>query len=199
MVKFRASPSQDVRQRGSDKRVPPLLWGLQGKRSCGATPKSAGLCGGDSRDGDCCSVAQSCLTLCNPMACSTPDFPVFHHLLDLAKTHVHWADDAIQPPHPLSPSSLHALNRSQHQGLFQWVDSLHQVGKVLEFQLQHQSSQWIIIQDWFPLTLTSLISLLSKELWRVFSSPTVWKHQFFGSQPCLRSRSHIHTWLLEKP
>ena len=80
----------------------------------------------------CCSVAQSCPTLCNTMNCSTPAFPVLHHLPELAQTHIHWVGDAIQPSHPLSSPSL-ALNLSQHQGLFQWVSSLHQVTKVLEF------------------------------------------------------------------
>ena len=88
------------------------------------------------------SVAQSCLTLCNPMNCSTPDLPVRYQLLEFTQTHVHWVGDAIQPSHPLSSPSPPALNLSQHQGLFKWVSSLHQVAKVLEFQLQHQSFQW---------------------------------------------------------
>ena len=78
-----------------------------------------------------------------PMNCSTPGFPVLHHLPEFSQTHVHWVCDAIQPSHPLlSPSPL-ALNLFQHQGLFQWVSSSHQVTKVLELQLQHQSFQWI--------------------------------------------------------
>ena len=89
------------------------------------------------------SVAQSCPTPCNPMDCSTPGFPVLHYLPEFAQTHVHWVDDVIQPSHPLSPLSPPALNLSQHQGLLQWVSSSHQVAKVLEFQLQHQSFQWI--------------------------------------------------------
>ena len=90
-----------------------------------------------------CSVAQSCLTLWNPTDCSTPGFPVLHHLLEPAQTHVHWVNNAIQPPNPLSSPSPPALNLSQHQGLFQWAGSLHQVVRVLELQLQHQSFQWI--------------------------------------------------------
>ena len=86
---------------------------------------------------------------------------------------------------------------SQHQSLFQWVGSSHQVAKVLAFQLRHQSSQWT--QDWFPLGWTGLISLQSKGLSRVFSNTTVQKHQLFGAQLSLQSNSHIHTWLLEKP
>ena len=88
------------------------------------------------------SVAQSCLTLCDPMDCSMPGLPVHHQLPEFTQTHVHWAGDAIQPSHPLSSPSPPAPNPSQHQGLFQWVSSSHEVAKVLEFQLQHQSFQW---------------------------------------------------------
>ena len=92
------------------------------------------------------SVAQSCLTLCNPMNCSTPGLPVHHQLLEFTQTHVHRVSDAIQPSHPLSSPSPPAC-LSQHQGLFKWVSSLHQVAKVLEFQLQHQSFQWLFRTD----------------------------------------------------
>ena len=89
------------------------------------------------------SVTQSCLTLCDPMNCRTPGLPVHHQLLESTQTHVHCVGDAIQPSHPpLSPSPP-AFNLSQHQGLFKWVSSSHQVAKVLEFQFQHQSFQWI--------------------------------------------------------
>ena len=88
------------------------------------------------------SVAWSCLTLCDPMNCSTPDLPVHHQLREFTQTHVHRVSDAIQSSHPLSSLSPPAPNPSQHQGLFQWVNSLHEVAKVLEFQLQHQSFQW---------------------------------------------------------
>ena len=88
------------------------------------------------------SVTQSCLTLCNPMDCSMPDFAVGHQLPELTQTHVHWVGDAIQPSHPLSSPSPTTLNLSQHQGLFKWVSSSHQVAKGLELQLQHQSFQW---------------------------------------------------------
>ena len=87
-------------------------------------------------------VSQFCLTLCNPMDCNMPGSPVHHQLLELAQTHILQFSDAIQLSHPLSSPSLPAFNLSQHQGLFQWVSSLHQVAKVLEFQLQHQSFQW---------------------------------------------------------
>ena len=93
------------------------------------------------------SVAQSCLTLCDPMDCSTPGFPVHHQLLEFAQTHVHWVSDAIQPSHPLSSPSLPTFNLSQHQGLLQWVSSSYQVAKLLEFQLQHQSFQWTFRTD----------------------------------------------------
>ena len=89
------------------------------------------------------SVSQSCPTLCNPMDCSTPGLPVHHQLLELVQTHVHWVGDAIQPPHTLLSPSSPTFNLSQHQGLLQWVSYSHQVAKVLEFLLQHQSFQWI--------------------------------------------------------
>ena len=80
------------------------------------------------------SVAQSCPTLCDPMNCSMPGLPVHHQLPEFIQTHVHRVGDTIQPSHPLfSPSP--ALNLSQHQGLYNWVNSLHQVAKVLEFQV----------------------------------------------------------------
>ena len=93
------------------------------------------------------SVAQLCLTLCDPMDCSMPGLPVHHQLLEFTQTHVHHVGDAIQPSHLLSSSSPPAFNHSQHQGLFQWVSSSHQVAKILEFQLQHQSFQWIFRTD----------------------------------------------------
>ena len=79
---------------------------------------------------------------CDPMNLSTPGLPIHHQLPESTKTHVHWVDDAIQPSHPLSSTFPPALNLSQHQDLFQWVSSSHQVAKVLEFQLQQQSLQW---------------------------------------------------------
>ena len=139
-----------------------------------------------------CSVMSSSL---QPMGYSTPGFPVLHYLLEFAQTHVHWVSDATQPAHPLSPPSP-AFNLSQHQGLFQWVSSLHQVAKLLELQLQHQSFQWIFRVDWF-------VPLAVQRISKVFSNSTVQKHQFFwfdaqDAQPCLWFNSSIHTWLLEK-
>ena len=88
------------------------------------------------------SVAQSCPTLCDPINYSMPGLPVHHQLPEFTQTHVHRVDDAIRSSHPLPSPSPPAPNPSQHQGLFQWVNSLHQVAKVLEFQLQHQAFQW---------------------------------------------------------
>ena len=82
-------------------------------------------------------------TLCDLVECSTPGFPVHHYPPEFAQTHVLWVDDAIRSSHPLSSPSPPAFNLSQHQSLFQGVSSLHHVAKVLEFQLQHQSFQWI--------------------------------------------------------
>ena len=88
------------------------------------------------------SVVQSCLTLCDLMNHSTPGLPVHHQLPEFTQTHAHQVSDAIQPSLPLSSPSPPAHNPSQHQGLFQWVNSSPEVAKVLEFQLQHQSFQW---------------------------------------------------------
>ena len=93
------------------------------------------------------SVAQSCLIFCSPMDCSMQGFPVHHQLLELTQTHVHPVGDAIQPYYPLSSPSPPAFSLSQHQSLFQWVSSLHQVAKVLELQVQHESFQWIFRTD----------------------------------------------------
>ena len=110
----------------------------------------------------CCSVAKLCPTLCDPMNCSMPGFPVLHYLLRLAQTHVHWVCDAIQPSRPQSSPSPPAFNLSQHQNLCQWVHSLYQVAKILKLQLQHVLPR--NIQDWFPLGLIGLISLQSRGL-----------------------------------
>ena len=103
------------------------------------------------------------------MYCSIPGFPVLHCLPDFAQPHAHWVKDAIQSAHPLSSPSPPALNLSQHQGLFQWVGSSHQVAKVLELQLQHQSLWWIsridFLSDW--LVWSPCCSMDSQE-----SSPT---------------------------
>ena len=95
------------------------------------------------------SVTQSYSTLCDPMNRSRPGLPVQHQLPEFTQTHVHRVDDAIQPSHPLLSPSPPTPNPSQHQGLFQWVKSSHEVAKILEFQLQHQSFQWTPRTDLF--------------------------------------------------
>ena len=110
------------------------------------------------------------LTVCNPMECSMPGFPILHLLPEFPQMHVHWVSDAIQPSHPLLPPSPPALNPSQHQRLFQWVGSLNHVAKELELHLQYQSFQWIFRAYFFR--ITCLNSLLSKGLSRVFFSTT---------------------------
>ena len=102
-------------------------------------------------------VTQSCLTLCNPMDCSTPSLPVHHQFPEFTQPHVHWLHDAIQPSHPLSSPSPPNFNLCQHQGLFKWVSSSQQVAKVLEFQLQHQSLQWIFRTICFRMDWSDLL------------------------------------------
>jgi len=139
------------------------------------------------------SGTQSCLTLCDPMNCSMPGLPVRHQLPESTQPHVHWVDDAIQTSHPLSSPSPPDLNLSQHQGLFQWVNSLHQVAKVLGVSAL-TSVLPMNTQDW-SLGWIGWISLQSKGLSRVFSNTTVQKHQFFGfnqnAESCALSRSLI--------
>ena len=146
----------------------------------------------------CCSVTKSCPTFCNSMDYSKPGFPVLHYLLEFAQTHVHWIGDAIQPFHPLSDSSPPALSISQHQGFFQWVSSLHQVAKVLELQLQHQSFQWIFKIDflYYWLVFAPCSPSDSQE-----SSPILQfeNHQFFGAQSSFWSNTNICIWLLKIP
>ena len=146
-------------------------------------------------------VTQSCPTLWDPMNCSTPGLPVHHQLLEFTQTHVHQISDAIQPSHPLSSPSPLAPNPSQHQSLFQWVNSLHE--STLHGQSTGVSALASFLpkksQSWSPSEWTCWISLQSKGLSRVFSNTTVQKHQFFSAQPSSQSNSHIHTWLLEKP
>ena len=123
------------------------------------------------------SVTKSCQTICDLMNCSTSSFPVLHYLPEFAQTHVHWVSDAIQPSYPLSASSAFALN-------------FHSI-RVFSSELAHHiwwprigasaslSVLPMTIQGWYPLGLTGLISLLYKELSRVFSSITVWHSAFF--------------------
>ena len=143
------------------------------------------------------SVTQSCPTFCDPMNYSTPGFPVHHQILEFTQTHAHRASDAIQPSDPLSSPSPPAPNSSQHQGLFQWVNSSHEVANIGVSALVSFLTK--NIQDWSPLEWTGWPSLQSKGLSRVFSNTTVQRHQFFGTQPSSQSNSRIHTWPQEKP
>ena len=143
------------------------------------------------------SVAQSCLTLCDPMNCSTPGLPVHHQLLEFTQTHVHRVGDAIQPPHPVvpfssCPQSLSASESFPMSQLCAWGGQSTGVSALASF-LPKKS------QGWSPLEWTGWISLQSKGLSTVFSNTTVQKHQFFGAQLSSQSNSHIHTWPLEKP
>ena len=132
------------------------------------------------------SVAQSCPTLCDPMNRSTSGLPLHHQLPEFTQTHVHWVGDASQPSHPLSSPSSPAPNPSQHQGLFQWVSSSHEVAKVLEFQLQHQSFQWTprlisFRMDWLDLLA---VQGILKSLFQHHSSKAsiLWCSAFFTVQ-----------------
>ena len=126
-------------------------------------------------------VTQLCQTLCNPMNCSMPGFPVLHYLLEFAQTPVHWVGDAIQPSHPLLLPSP-AFNLSQHQGLSQWVSSSHQVAKVLE--LQHQSFQWIFGLISFRTDWLDLLAVQGtlKSLYNGTVSPSSWQYIKFYSK-----------------
>ena len=134
------------------------------------------------------SVTQLCLTLGDPMDSISPGLPVHCQLLEFTQTRVHWVSDAIQPSHPLLSPSPPAINLASIKIFSRWP--------------KYWTSASVLpmyIQDWFPLRWTGLISLQSKGLSRVFSNTIVQKHQLFGAQLSLYSKSHIHTWLLEKP
>ena len=141
----------------------------------------------------CCSVTGLSPTLCNPMDCSMSGLPVPHYLQEFVQVYVCWISDALQPSYPLLPSSPFVFSLSQHQGLFQWVGCSggQSIGASASFLP-------VSIQGWFPLGLTGWISLQSKGLSRVFSSTTIWKHQFLNTQVSLWLNSHVHTWLLER-
>ena len=145
------------------------------------------------------SVTQPCLNLCDCMDFSIPGFPVHHQLPELAQIHVHRVGDATQPSHPLSSPSPPVFNLFHHQsGSFPMSQYFPSGGQ----SIGPSASATVLpmnIQDWFPLELTTLISLQSKGLSRVFSNITVPKHQLFGAQLSLWSNSNIHTWLPEKP
>ena len=129
------------------------------------------------------SVAQSCLTLCDPMNRSTPGLPVHHQLLEFTQTHVHRLSDAIQPSHPLLSPSPPAPNPSQHQSLFQWVNSSHQVPKYWSFSFSIIPSKER--QGWSPLEWTGWICLQSKGLSAKHSENEdhdIWSHHFMGNR-----------------
>ena len=143
-----------------------------------------------------CLVAKSCLTLCNPMDCSTPGFPVLHYLPEFAQIHVHWVSDAINHlivccPLLLLPSIFPSIRVFSNESaicirwLKNWSFSISSINEYLGlifFRI-----------DWFD-----LLAIQGTHT-RVFSSTTIWKHQFLGTQPSLWSSFHICTWLLEKP
>ena len=141
-------------------------------------------------------MAQLCLTLWDPMDCSTPGFPVLHHLLGFAQTHVLWVGNPIQISSSVIPFSS-CLQSFPASGSFpmSWFFALdgQSIGASASAFLPKN------IQGWFPLGLTGLISLQSKALSRVFSNTRVGKHQFFSIQPSLLPKSHIRARLLEKP
>ena len=141
-------------------------------------------------------ATQSCPTLCNPMNRSTPGLPVHHHLPEFTQTHIHRVRDAIQPSYPQSPPSSPAPNPSQHQSLFQWVNSLHEVAKVMEFQLWHHSFQRTPRAD---LLQNGLVGSPWRDPQESSPTPQFKSIKFFGIQPSSQSNSHIHTWPLEKP
>ena len=133
------------------------------------------------------------------MDCSVPGFLVLHYFPEFAQTYVHWVGDGIQSSRPLSSPSLPAfLQSSPTSEPFPMTWLLTLGGQ----SIGASASALVLpmnIQGWFPLGLTGWISLQSEGLSNIFSSTTVWKHQFFGAQSSLWFNSHIHTWLLEKP
>ena len=131
------------------------------------------------------------------MGCSMPGFLILHHRTELAQTHVHWVSDAIQPSHPLSSPSPPAFNPSQHQGLFQWVSSLHELAKVFSFSISPSNEYSGLISfriDWFDLlavqgTLKSLLQYHSLKGLRISRG----KMRFLDSNPPNHTHTHTHT------
>ena len=136
------------------------------------------------------SVAQLCLTLCDPMNCSTPGLPVHHQLPEFTQTHVHRVTDAIQPSHPLSSPSP-APNPSQHQSLSNESTLCMRWPKYWSFSFSIIPSKEIPELSSFRMDWLDLLSV--QGLSGVFSNTAVQKHQFFGTQPSSQSNSHIHT------
>ena len=132
----------------------------------------------------CCSAIQSCPTFCDPMGCSTPGFPVLHHLPEFAQTHVHWVDDAIQPSHPLLPPSP-AFSLSQYQGLSQWICSLQSGGQsIWSFSISPSNEYSGLISfkiDWLDLLA---VQRTLKNLFQHHSSKaSVLQHSAFFNSP----------------
>ena len=144
-----------------------------------------------------CSVAELCLTLCNPMNCSTPIFPVLHYLPEFAQTHIHWISDTIQPSHPVSPllllpsifpsirvfsnESVLCIRWPKYWSFSFSISSYNEYSGLISFRT-----------DSFDLLAVQGLST-------VFFNTTIRKHRFFSSQPVLWFNSYFHTWLLEKP
>ena len=164
------------------------------------------------------SVAQSCPTLCDPMNHSTPGLPVHHQLPEFTQTHVHRVGDAIQSSHPLSSPSPPAPNPSQHQSLFQWVNSSHAVAKVLEFQLQHHSLQrnpradllqnGLVSSPWqkdadprmiLSRANPSFSHLTFQHIWNMVDSWGLWKSHNFTFPVSLGRYWNASVYLLPKP
>ena len=177
---------------------PRSLTGLLGhQRSTCPYPLTYYTLASESIQMNCRPVTQLCLTLYDPMDCSTPGFPVHHQLPELAQIHVHWVSDAIQQSHPVVDlsSCLQSFPTSESFLMSQFFASGGQkIGVSASASVLPMN-----IQGWFPFGLTDLTSLKSKGLSRVFSSTTIQKRQFFGTPPSLWSSSPIPTWLLEKP
>ena len=143
------------------------------------------------------ACSESCLTLCDPMDCSTTGLPVHHQLPESTQTHVHWISDAIQPSYPLLSPSPPTFNLSQYQGFFKWVSFHVRWPQYWGFSFNICSSNEY--SGLISFRLTNWISLQSKRLSKVFPNARVQKHQFFGAKPSSQSISHIHTWPQEKP
>ena len=142
-----------------------------------------------------CSVAQSCLILCNPMDCNTPAFPLLHYLWVCSNSHPSswWCHPTISPSIVPFSSYLQSFPAAGSFPMSQLFASSSQ-------SIGASASELVLpmnIQDWFPLGLTGSISWQSKGLSRVFSNSTVLKHPFFGAQPSLWSNFHVHTSLLK--
>ena len=139
--------------------------------------------------------SQLCPALCDSTDYSGPGLPVPHRLPEFAQVHAHCIGDAVQSSHPLTPSSPSALNLFQHQGLFQWVICSHQITKILELQLQHQSFQWIFRADfYYDWLVWSPWCPRDCQKSHHSSKASILQHSAF-----FKSNSYIHTWLLEKP